>query len=310
MNILHMKYAVEVARTGSLNLAADTLFIAQPNLSRAIKSLEGELGITIFERTARGMVLTSEGEEFIGYAEKILSQISDIERLYKTDANKKQRFSVSVPRASYISDAFARFSTAISEGPTEILYKETNALRAIKNIVNSDYKLGIIRYAKNYESRFTSTLEERGLASEVIAEFHYVVVASKESALASLPVVHYADLKDKIEIAHADPFVPSIPLSEVKKEELPDDIERRIFVFERGSQFELLSSNPATYMWVSPIPRAMLDRFSLVEFDCPDNTKIYRDVLIYKKDYKLTELDRRFVKEVIESKDRAFNKQK
>ena len=74
MNILHMKYAVEVARTGSLNLAAETLFIAQPNLSRAIKSLEGELGITIFERTARGMVLTAEGEEFIGYAKQVVEQ--------------------------------------------------------------------------------------------------------------------------------------------------------------------------------------------------------------------------------------------
>ena len=308
MNILHIKYAVEVARSGSVNRAAETLYIAQPNLSRAIKELEGDLGITIFERTARGMVLTAEGEEFIGYAEKILAKIDEVERLYKTGANKKQRFSVSVPRASYISDAFARFSAAITPEPAEIVYKETNALRAIKNILGADYKLGIIRYAKTYESHFTATLAERGLASEVITEFHYVVVASKNSALASLPVVRYSDLKDKIEIAHADPFVPSLPLSEVKKEELPDDIERRIFVFERGSQFELLASNPATYMWVSPIPQATLDRFSLVEFDCPDNHKIYRDVLIYRKDYKLTELDRRFIEEVRGSKDRSFNK--
>lgn len=72
MNILHMKYAVEVARLGSLNKAAEVLFVAQPNISRSIKGLESELGIEIFNRFARGMVLTPEGEEFINYAQHIL----------------------------------------------------------------------------------------------------------------------------------------------------------------------------------------------------------------------------------------------
>ena len=75
MNMLHIKYAVEVARVGSLNKAAQNLIIAQPNLSRSIKELEGDLGIKIFDRSSKGMVLTSEGEEFISYAKEILKQI-------------------------------------------------------------------------------------------------------------------------------------------------------------------------------------------------------------------------------------------
>lgn len=75
MNILHMKYAVEVAKLGSLNKAAETLIIAQPNISRSIKELEADLGITIFNRSSKGMVLTPEGEEFIRYAKSILKQI-------------------------------------------------------------------------------------------------------------------------------------------------------------------------------------------------------------------------------------------
>ena len=71
MNILHMKYAVEVARLGSLNKAAETLMIAQPNISRSIKELEADLGITIFQRSAKGMVLTPDGEEFMDYAREI-----------------------------------------------------------------------------------------------------------------------------------------------------------------------------------------------------------------------------------------------
>jgi len=301
-----MKYAVEVAKTGSVNKASETLLIAQPNLSRAIKELEGDLGITIFERTSRGMVLTAEGEEFIGYAKKILSQIDDVEKLYRSGAKGRQKFSVSVPRASYISDGFAHFSKSISAEPAEIIYKETNALRAIKNILNSDYKLGIIRYAENYDRHFKNTLEEKGLSHELIARFRHVVVASDSSPLAKKETLGFGDLRDRIEIAHADPFVPSIPMSEVRKEELPDDIERRIFVYERGSQFELLSTNPETYMWVSPIPEPTLKRFGLIQRVCPDNQKVYRDVLIYRKDYKLTDLDRRFIEEVMQSKKRSF----
>ena len=80
MNILHMKYAVEVARLGSLNKAAETLIIAQPNISRSIKELEADLGITIFQRSAKGMVLTPDGEEFMDYARDILLRIEKIEQ--------------------------------------------------------------------------------------------------------------------------------------------------------------------------------------------------------------------------------------
>ena len=122
MNILHMKYAVEVAKLGSLNKAAETLIIAQPNISRSIKELEADLGITIFNRSSKGMVLTPEGEEFIRYAKSILKQIDEVELMYKQGAPKKQKFSISVPRACYISDAFAEFSKCISEDPAELFY--------------------------------------------------------------------------------------------------------------------------------------------------------------------------------------------
>ena len=83
MNVYHLKYAVEVAKTGSLNKAAQTLLIAQPNLSRAIKELESEIGITLYERSAKGMQLTAEGQEFIGYAQNLLRQFYQLENMYQ-----------------------------------------------------------------------------------------------------------------------------------------------------------------------------------------------------------------------------------
>jgi len=302
MNILHMKYAVEVARYGSLNKAAEVLLVAQPNISRSIKELEADLGITIFTRSAKGMVLTPEGETFIGYAQGILKQIDDVERLYKEDMTQKQKFSVSVPRACYIAEAFAQFSKTIGDDAAEFFYKETNSQRTIKNVLDNDYSLGIIRYAQNYERYFKDMLEEKGLCGETVAEFSYLLLMSRENPLAKRAEITFDDLPPYIEIAHADPYVPSLPLSKVVKEELPDNIDRRIFIFERASQFELLAENTKTFMWVSPVPEKLLSRYGLVQRECVTNKKIYRDVLIYKSGYRLTETDKKFILELTEAK--------
>lgn len=302
MNILHMKYAVEVAKVGSLNKAAETLLIAAPNVSRSIKELESDIGITIFDRTAKGMQLTPEGEEFINYAKGILSQIEEVEKFYKHGSPKKQKFSISVPRACYISEAFAQFSKSLSKDAAEIFYKETNSQRTIRNMLEHDYKLGIIRYAENYDKYFKVMLEEKGFCYEMVTEFSYSLIMSAENPLAGKENVTFDDLTDYIEIAHADPYVPSMPLSKVVKEELPDNIDRRIFIFERASQFDLLSTNPETFMWVSPAPESLLKRYNLVQKKCVDNKKIYKDVLIYKNGYKLSKLDRQFITELCEAK--------
>ena len=302
MNILHMKYAVEVAKAGSLNKASEVLYVALPNISRSIRELEADLGITIFDRTAKGMTLTPDGEVFIEYAREILRQIDQVERFYKEGSAKKRKFSVSVPRASYVSDAFAQFTKMLGDEAVEVFYKETNSQRAISNILERDYKLGVIRYAENYDRYFKTMLEEKGLCYEMVTEFTYVLLMSVESPLAQLEEITFDDLADHIEIAHADPYVPSLPLAKVVKEELPDNIDRRIFIFERASQFDLLSQNPDTFMWVSPVPQSTLKRYGLVQKKCADNKKVYKDVLIYRDGYKLTDLDKKFITALCDSK--------
>lgn len=236
MNVLWLKYAVEVAKKGSISSAAKSLYMEQPNLSRAIKDLEDTLEVKIFDRTTKGIVVTPQGEELLHYAESILRQLDDVENMYKNKVEKVQRFSISVPRASYISAAFAEFSAGLDHTkPMEIFYKETNSIRAINNILHADYKLGIIRYAEDFANHFNDMLNSKELHSEIITDFTYSIIMNENSPLAQKERVTFADLKDYIEIAHADPYVPSLSLAAVKKSELPDDINKRIFVFERAS---------------------------------------------------------------------------
>ncbi|MGN0453063.1 MAG: LysR family transcriptional regulator [Ruminococcus sp.] len=309
MNLTHMKYAVEIAEARSINKAAEKLYVGQPNLSRALKELETSLGITIFERSAKGMTLTPDGEIFIRYAKTILKQIDDVESIFKSDNETKSRFAISVPRASYITEAFTQFSKSFGKNEqVELFYRETNSMRTIKNVLQDDYKLGIIRYAENFDHYYKNMMSEKNFSYELISEFRYVILTSKDSPLAKLEKVTYEDLADYIEVAHADPYVPSLSFAEVKKEELPDNSTRRILLFERASQFEILSQNTETFMWVSPIPQTLLNRYGLVERICDENQKIYKDVLIYRKDYTLSSLDNRFIKYLNEAKREIIDK--
>ena len=145
-------------------------------------------------------------------------------------------------------------------------------------------------------------LEDKGLAYELVAEFSYMLIMSRDNPLAKLEEITYEDLADYIEIAHADPYVPTMSMSKVFREELPDNIHRRIFVFERASQFDLLSENPETFMWVSPASQQLLDRYNLVQRKCKGNHKVYKDMLIYHSGYRLTKLDKQFITALCDSR--------
>ena len=307
MNILHLKYAVEVAKTNSISKAAENLYMGQPNLSRAIKELEESLGIVIFDRTTKGISVTPDGEEFLQYARRIIREVDEIEDLYKNARTKKQRCSACVPRASYIAFAFAEFAKHIdTDTPCDIFYKETNSMRTISNVAKEEYNLGIVRYQSVYEPYFEQKFTEKSLTSRLLCEFSYVLLVSEKSPLAAKKCISPKDLEPFIEISHADPYVPSLPLIDARKAELSDYVDKHIFVFERGSQFRLLESVPDTFMWVSPVPEDLLKKYHLVQIPA-ESPKMHRDVLIHRDDYKLTAIDNRFIEEVIAAKRKILD---
>lgn len=302
MNISHLRYAVEIEKTKSMNKAAENLFMGQPNLSRAIKELEESIGIKIFKRTSKGMTTTEKGEEFLLYAKSILKQIDNLETLYKTKENNKINFSISVPRASYISDSFVKFVKGLdSEKDIEIYYKETNAEQAMKNILYKDVNLAVIRYQSSLEPYFTAMINENHFKAENIWEFEYYAVMSCENILASNDTICLNDLSDKIEILQGDPSVPLMSEDEIRKTGINSSKDKKIFIYDRASQFEILESVTNTYMWLSAIPSHMLKKYRLVQKHCVDLDKKYKDVLIYRNDYQFTEYDKIFIEQLCKS---------
>ena len=106
MTLTQLRYAITVANSDSMNEAARNLFISQPSLSAAIKELEEEAGIEIFRRTNRGISVTPEGEEFIGYARQVVEQYNLIENKYIDKKESKKKFSVSMQHYTFAVSAF------------------------------------------------------------------------------------------------------------------------------------------------------------------------------------------------------------
>lgn len=304
MNLQHLKYALEIEKTKSINKAAENLFMGQPNLSRAIKELEESLGVKIFIRTSRGMTPTPEGQEFLKYAKKIVHEINQVENMFSENQIHTNRFSISVPRGSYISAAFTEFCKKIdNERHAEYIYDETNNYTTLNNITENNFNLGIIRYQNIFEEQFLSMLKRKGLTGELIMEFSYFILVSNKSPLSNKDEIVMDELAQMTEIAHSDSFVPSLQTNDVLRLEINERVTKRIFVYERGSQLDLLSNIPNTYMRVSPMPKRILDAYKLKQLKCVDDGRRYKDMLIYRNNYQLSNLDKDFIHELEKVKD-------
>ena len=106
MTLQQLRYAIAVADCGSMNQAAAKLFISQPSLSEAVKELEREIGIRIFGRTNRGILVTTEGNEFLGYARQVVEQYRLMEQRYVEKTQTKKRFAVSMQHYTFAVKAF------------------------------------------------------------------------------------------------------------------------------------------------------------------------------------------------------------
>ena len=303
MNLTHLRYALEIAKTRSISRAAENLFMGQPNLSRAIRELEESLGITIFRRTSKGITITDEGEQFLQHAQRIIQQVDELEQAYRTGGPKRQLFSVSAPRASYIAQALASFLRAqVAGAPLDAWYQETNAGGTIASVTSGSCNLGIVRYRLDFEPQFRALFREKNLLSETVADFSYRLLLAQTHPLAHKPDLRLADLQGYAESAHADPYVPSMPLPDLRRQALEQVTDRHIYVFERSSQFELLEQVPGAFMWVSAVPPALLQKYGLVQREVAENRAPHRDVLIRRKNYSLTELDQAFLTALCEAK--------
>ena len=144
MTLQQIQYIVSIADTGSINRAAKELFISQSRLSGAVQELEQELGITLFMRTNRGVHVTPEGEEFLGYAKQILDQYHLMEEKYLLREKRKRKFSVSMQHYTFAVQAFIRTVRDSGSGNYEFAVHETQTGEVIRHVSTLKSELGVL----------------------------------------------------------------------------------------------------------------------------------------------------------------------
>ena len=299
MNIQHLKYALEVEKTGSISKAAENLYLNQPHLSKAIRDLEENIGITVFNRTPKGVVPTKKGAEFLVYARNIVSQVEEVENLYKHGESHSHHFNVSVPMACYVAQAFIEFVKKIADSDNMCIhYHETNSLVAINSVTNHENNIAIIRYQTVYEKYFLQFLEEHDLEVDPLWEFSYQLITSIHHPLAMNKTINCEELDDYIEITHGYLTIPTLPASKAREIRQSEGTKKEIAVYERESQFMLLRNIHKTYMWASPTPASIMDTMPLIQKKCNMPNNKYKDVIICRKGYRKSAQEKLFIEMV------------
>lgn len=163
MTLTQLKYAIAVSDTGSMNEAAKSLFISQPSLSAAVRELEAEIGVELFKRTSRGITVTPDGEEFLGYARQVAEQYRLIESRYIEKKNIKKKFSVSMQHYSFAVNAFIEMVRQFGMDQYEFAVHETRTWEVIEDVKNFRSEIGIL-YLNDFNRQvLTKLFRESGL---------------------------------------------------------------------------------------------------------------------------------------------------
>lgn len=195
MTLQQLKYVIAVAEKGTISEAAKTLFISQPSLTNAIKELENEIQIEIFIRTNKGVILSNDGEEFMGYARQIVEQTALLEDRYINHENHKQKFSVSTQHYSFAVNAFVDVVKKFGYSNYDFTLRETQTNEIILDVSTLKSEIGVLYLSKENSQVINKLLKENNLKFEQIMEAEPHVFISYKHPLAQRETVNLEDLQ-------------------------------------------------------------------------------------------------------------------
>lgn len=196
MTLQQLRYVLMVAQVNSMNEAAKRLFITQPSLSGAIKDLEDEMNISIFTRNSKGVVITAEGSEFLGYARQILSQVELLEEKYQEGNNVKKKFGVSTQHYSFVVKAFVEMVKGFDMNEYEFAIRETRTYDVLHDVKNGKSEIGIL-YMNDFNEKVLNKLcKEFELEFYELVKCKAYVYMWKQHPLACKDIITLKELDD------------------------------------------------------------------------------------------------------------------
>lgn len=196
MTLQQLHYAITISECGSLNKAAEILYISQPSLTNSMQELEKEIGITIFYRSGRGVSLTRDGAEFLQYARQVYTQYEALMGKYGKGQNLKKKFGVSTQHYSFAVKAFVELVKGFDTSQYEFAIRETKTMDVILDVANLKSEIGILYLSDFNRAAITKLLRTSSLQFNHLIECRPYVYLWSGHPLAKQEKITFEQLKD------------------------------------------------------------------------------------------------------------------
>lgn len=238
MRIQQLEYLERIVEAGSINEAAKRLFLTQPSLSNAVKELENEMGIQIFQRSSGGISLTAEGREFMTYSKQILDQVNLMNERYKNGQQRKQSFSVSAQHYAFVVHAFVELIKSVNANEYQFTLRETENQNIFNDLAQFKSELGIL-YTNGFNQKIMQRLfKENNLVFTPLFVAKPHIFVSRYNPLTSKSSVNLSDLEDFPYLSYEQGEVNSFYFSEEILSTLSH--KKSIKVSDRATIFNLM----------------------------------------------------------------------
>ena len=283
MNTQQLFYLTEIERTRSISLAAENLYMSQPNLSRVLRETEDSLGFAIFQRTRRGVQPTEKGAAFLQHAKTILREAEFMERLGPNHGSAN-RFRVALPRSwSFLALTEEYLAGLGADASLEAVIRECHPRQALALLCDSEVEIAVIRYCSEYQTYFSEQAQARGLQLVTLGKTEYQLLFARENVLSFRESVSKKDLERGTELLHRDIFYPGMKGI------------RSVYTVDRLAQLQLLRSLPQAYCWTEPLPEELPGQWQLVQRPCQEGGPVYINALAYKPQCAMSQLETDFL---------------
>lgn len=238
MTLQQLKYVITIANTGSMHTAAESLFITQPNLSKAIRDLEEEMGIIIFNRTNKGVLLTEDGLKFLSYARQVVEQADLLEDSFKNKESIKRIFAISSQHYGFVVNAFVNLVTVLGKEKYEFSLRECKTYEVINDVKDGRSELGVIYLSKFNKDIIDKFIINNGLKYKFIFEAKPHVLLSKNHPLAHEKLLTLEKLSDYPRLSYDQGTNNSFYFSE--EPHATELVRKSIIVSDRATLFNIL----------------------------------------------------------------------
>jgi len=283
---MHLRYALAIEETGSVTRAAEQMFVAQPNISRAIRELEASLGMKLFQRTPLGMVATEDGKPFLERARHIVQEIESLKSVYESGGSARRHFAACSHGGRYVAAALAKFAAQQRDENFLYHFAETSTASVLSGVAQGLYGLGIIRFLLRDMPKLRHLLTAHELTVEPLFTTPLLYTVSERSPLAEKKTVRPSDTRHLREVTGEAIWSP-----EAERQ----DISRRIRVQDRDSQMLVLSRTENAYMLSVKEDKVLLGSHKLLQRPSEEEHSAVRDAVVFRKQYVRTKQDKDFL---------------